>query len=650
MPTKKRSESFFGLHFDFHSRGILPVGENLRRDIVSKLLDEVKPDYVQVDTKGHPGFSSYPTKSGNPAPDMRGDQLMMWRELTAERGIALYGHHSGLYDMKVAADHPHWAVIDENGAVSREYLSVFGDYSDEFLIPQLLELALDYKLDGVWVDGECWGTKLDYSAAAKREWKKISDIEPPKPGDKNFGEYLEFIRTGFRAYVTHYINTVKAKAPDFQITSNWMYSIYMPEKPEVPIDFVSGDYSPQNSVNSARICGRFTANQGLPWDMMAWGHNSAGAWTTSNRSTKEYIQYCQEAAYIIALGGGFQFYNIQYNEGSSVQEWAIPLWKNVASFVREREPFCRGASLLPQVGIFMPSESHTADLNIPFSSGSGSMNSAKGLVHLSQDCGYSSEILETHNLLSRDLSEFGVILLGKASRVDNESIEHLLEYVRDGGSLLAASPEAARLFGFDMTDARDRMIHICEENTLAPIQILTGDFKNSDANEVCGYYYNDNCMSDGPYPAAIEKKVGKGRIIATCFDLGSAYPNNRTGCVKNFYKSKMTKLFKKPLATISGSEYAELVLTRRSDSIFAHLLNHAGEHEVPGVRSYSEIPKLGPITLKLRNDINPDEIYIEPGHIKWEGDAKEIVIDKLEVHTIIEIKTKRTSTFVRQKL
>ena len=141
--VKKRSDSFFGLHFDFHPTEDIVVGDDLRYDVIAKLLDETKPDYVQVDTKGHPGLSSYPTKVGTPAPLMRGDHLRMWRELTAERGIALYGHHSGLFDKRVCKDHPEWAVVNEDGSVNQEFLSVFSEYDDKFLIPQLLELALD---------------------------------------------------------------------------------------------------------------------------------------------------------------------------------------------------------------------------------------------------------------------------------------------------------------------------------------------------------------------------------------------------------------------------------------------------------------------------------------------------------------------------
>ena len=65
----KRSESFLGIHFDFHAGpDCKEVGKNTTPEMVAAILDKVKPDYLQIDCKGHPGYSSYPTKVGNPVP------------------------------------------------------------------------------------------------------------------------------------------------------------------------------------------------------------------------------------------------------------------------------------------------------------------------------------------------------------------------------------------------------------------------------------------------------------------------------------------------------------------------------------------------------------------------------------------------------
>ena len=137
---KKRAESFFGIHFDFHAMPGQIVAEDFRPDLIERLLDGAKPDFVQCDTKGHAGLSSYPTDVGNRADEIREDHLAMWRRLTAERDIALYAHHSGLFDFKIAEQHPDWAVVSEKGERSPSYLSPFSPYADEILIPQIKEL------------------------------------------------------------------------------------------------------------------------------------------------------------------------------------------------------------------------------------------------------------------------------------------------------------------------------------------------------------------------------------------------------------------------------------------------------------------------------------------------------------------------------
>lgn len=127
---KTRENSFFGIHFDFHAQEGQTVGTDFRPEVVAELLDRVKPDYVQCDTKGHYGYSSYPTKIGTPPTAMEHDVLKMWRQLTKERDIALYAHHSGLFDVVAAQKYPHWAVVNADGTVSNAYMSPFGPYAD----------------------------------------------------------------------------------------------------------------------------------------------------------------------------------------------------------------------------------------------------------------------------------------------------------------------------------------------------------------------------------------------------------------------------------------------------------------------------------------------------------------------------------------
>ena len=60
----RRADSFFGLHFDLHpNQNDLQLGRDLTDAMADRLLDAVKPDYVQYDCKGHVGYMGYPPRS-----------------------------------------------------------------------------------------------------------------------------------------------------------------------------------------------------------------------------------------------------------------------------------------------------------------------------------------------------------------------------------------------------------------------------------------------------------------------------------------------------------------------------------------------------------------------------------------------------------
>ena len=114
----RRADSFLGIHFDFHAGyDCTEVGKNVTPEMIERIIDLMHPDYIQCDCKGHAGISSYPTKVGYPAPGFVRDQLRIWRDVTARRGVALYMHYSGVWDNEAVKHHPDWARVDEKGAI-----------------------------------------------------------------------------------------------------------------------------------------------------------------------------------------------------------------------------------------------------------------------------------------------------------------------------------------------------------------------------------------------------------------------------------------------------------------------------------------------------------------------------------------------------
>jgi hypothetical protein len=62
---------------------------------------EVKQHLLaQCDCKGHPGWTSWPTKIGSTSPGVKKDALRIYRDVTRELGIKLGMHFSSLWDAR----------------------------------------------------------------------------------------------------------------------------------------------------------------------------------------------------------------------------------------------------------------------------------------------------------------------------------------------------------------------------------------------------------------------------------------------------------------------------------------------------------------------------------------------------------------------
>mgnify|MGYP003676466410 CR=1 FL=1 len=111
-----RAESFFGFHFDFHATDQdKELGKLFDQEMLDNFLSLTKPDYIQIDSKGHPGYSSYPTKVGFSANSFVKDPMRIWRDITNKNNIPLFVHYSGLWDGKAINENPDWARIKPDG-------------------------------------------------------------------------------------------------------------------------------------------------------------------------------------------------------------------------------------------------------------------------------------------------------------------------------------------------------------------------------------------------------------------------------------------------------------------------------------------------------------------------------------------------------
>lgn len=649
MAIKKRNESFFGLHFDFHASPDktegMTVGARTTEEMVRQVCDLVHPDFLQVDCKGHPGYSSYPTKAGTAIAPMEGDPLKVWRKVTREQDVALYMHYSGVIDEKAVEDHPEYACVGPDGTPDKKATSTFGPYVDELLIPQMLELAGEYGVDGIWVDGECWGTQMDYSPKALALFREktgvdLSQSPPTAPGAPYYEEYRNFCRQQFRDYVAHYVTAVHEKCPNFQIASNWAFSCHMPEPVCAPVDFLSGDYSPGNSLNSARFEGRGLAPQGKPWDLMAWNFR----WDPNSayRCPKHPRQMMQEAAAVLALGGGFQCYITQNRDGS-VKMNQIRGMAEVAEFCRKRQPYCHKGSMAPQAVIVNSTTDYLLNAKGLFSN--DAYDAIRGWTALLCESQQVFEIRSEHNLTGK-LSQWPLVLvpeLGK--RMEDGFIAELLAYAEAGGSLVLSGARTiaafARVSGgaLPLVGEPAASYFSADKAMWSGLDRRYGCFAAADG-EVTGWGCADEDGDGQVLPAVQVMPYGKGKIALFSMDLGGAYKIAATCTARALVKDTFAKLYR-PMVEVLGSMYVDVTVLEKDGSYFVQLLNTNGGHSNAGLGNIDEIPPVGPLAVSIALPQPPRRVTLQPEGRALSGEYRDgrfhTVVDRVEIHEIIAV-------------
>jgi len=603
LKPKKRADSFFGVHFDFHaSAKDTSIGKRLTPATIDSMLTAVKPDFIQVDTKGHPGISSYPTKVGSSPGKFIADPLKLFREVTLKRGVALYSHYSGILDAKAVADHPDWARIDLNGKKNTGATSIFGPYADQLLIPQLKELSSTYHINGVWVDGEDWAMGDDISAPALAAYQKATGktFDAATATAQQKADYTAFNRTAFHQYLNKYAMALHQFDPDFQITSNWSFSSFMPGPVDAAIDYISGDVTSDDAA-TVDFEARCMAPQGKPWDLMIWGFSSdkdgkGFYWKPARRLEIG-------AAKILSQGGAYQIY-IPQNHDASLNTETIPTLKEVAEFCREREAFCFKTQPIPQVALLLSSTEKYKEAKSLFNNNDGGNDRVKGTLSALLNAGYSVEVLQEHHL-KNTLNKYPLLVIPEYNNLEPELISQIKIYVSKGGRVMVIGKKSSSLFADVLETAP------VDSNNAAHVITRSGN-------------------------------LGKGKLLGVYADVSKGQLSNDVS--RQTTTELITKLFPEPIAQIEGSNRIHLTVNTKNKATLLHLVN---ENTTPVVVNNVNDVKLTPIQpfiLSYRSAAKPKTVFLEPGHIplnytynKDLGLSK-ISIPQVDIYSIVVIR------------
>ncbi len=642
---------YFGLHFDFHATVYdSTIGHNLSERALDSLLTAVKPDFIQVDCKGHPGVSSYPSKvpTATVAPSMNKDPLAFYRAVTRKHGVDLYLHYSGVFDEAVLAKHPTWAAQKADGSIDHSKTSVHGPYADSLLIPQLSELA-SYGADGVWVDGECWATVPDYSPVALARFQAETGIQtvPRSEKEAGYNAFRNFARQSFVRYLNKYVNAVHQHNPGFRIASNWAYSSMMPEPVTTNVDYLSGDLTPGNSVNSAALEGRVMAAQGQlykkPWDLMSWGF-WYGFNPVEQGDQKTAIHLMQDAAEVLALGGGFQAY-YQQSRNAALPLRNLSVMTELSRFVRARQPFCEGSKPVPQIAVvYATSTVRAFDHNLFSNSQAHRIN---GVLTALLDAQFPVEVLSEQHLQGR-MAQYPLIVVSQQDSLSPDFRRELLNYARQGGHLLIIGTQTTRSFAAELgvlptngpkiNSSRTVLVNgqtVMLTGPFLPVQIVSKETKS------IGQFLSSEAGGPAPGVVATQTVFGQGVLTAIYGDLSADYRQHQSPKLRDFIASFVWPLLPKPLVEVNGSHLVHVVLNQQRNRLAINLINTGGRHADPKVFTYDEVPSLTNLTIRLRADRKPRRIIQQPENrpltVRYADGIATVIVPTLTVHSILTV-------------
>ncbi len=633
-PRLKRKDCFFGLHFDLHPQATDTVlGRDLTDAMAEDVLNKVGPDYVQYDCKGHAGYMGFASKTGTPSPGIVKDSLAIWRRATARHGVGLFIHFSGIWDSLAIKQHPDWAVVHADGTRDPNATSTFGPYVDRLMIPELREAAEKYDLDGAWIDGECWATKADYSAAVA---KAFGEPLPKSAKDPRWLEFLELNREQFRKQVRHYVDELHRARPGFQVASNWLYSTYVPERPTLPVDFISGDYLGNASISTARLEARYMGATGLPWDLMAWGFQRGG--TKLGHQHKSAIALSQEASVVLAQGGGFQIYYPPSRAGW-LDSHLVDVMAKVARFCRARQKFSHKTEPVPEIGVLVSKHSLYATSNKMFGGWGANADPARGMMDALIDSHYSVDAVPDWKF-SEVASRYKLIVVPDWPGIGAEMKAAIEKHVNAGGRVLIAGVENARLFadvlGVGLKDpSGDSFVLGDEIFSNAGSGWLVVEPRTA---EVIAERYPAHDATRDARPAATLTNLGKGQLAAIYGPIGSVYAWVHTPAARQFLRRVVDKVYS-PTVKIDGPPTLEIALRRKQSSLLLHIVNCTGMQLAADYVAGDFVPHVGPVGVEMKLARAPRSVTMEPGGRalkgSFAGGAWRGTIDRIDVHEIV---------------
>jgi hypothetical protein len=647
---------FRQVHLDFHtSEHVKDIGADFDPQAFAATLKRAHVDSVTVFGRCHHGYIYYDTQKfpERKHPHLvRKDLLKEQIEACHKQNIRAPIYITIQWDQFTAEAHPEWRQVTESGALEGRppyepgfyrRLCLNSPYAD-FVKTHIDELFQLVSVDGLFLDIV---HAQDCSCVRCRREMHARGIDPAKADlRKAFGaqvtnrwkeELTAFIRRRSKGCSIFYNGG--HVGPGIRATAKTYSHLELESLP-------SGGWGYLHFPLTARYA-RTLGQQAL--GMTGKFHTSWGDFhSLKNRPALEF-----ECFQMLALGAKCSVGD-QLHPRGKLDAATYELIGAVYESVEKKEPWCKGARALVDIGVLSPEESAPTGGRTP--------PSTRGVVRMLQEGAHQFDIVDSQS----DFGSYRVLVLPDEIVVEAKLAEKLGRFLRGGGAVLtsyksALGPHAGRVLGVrvkgdapfspDFIRARSKLGKGLPQTEL--VMYLQGleiapAGKGEVLADVVVPYFNRSYrqfFSHRHTPSAGQVGyagvVQTGRVIAFAHPVFTQYAKNAPRWVKLLVLNALELLLPEPLVRHDGPTtlIATLNEQRAHKRTVLHLLHYVPERRGDDFDVIEDVLPLFDLKVSVRTGKAPNQVVAVPQErpvpFAFKNGRTEITVPRLVGHEMI---------------
>ncbi|MBF9017435.1 MULTISPECIES: alpha-amylase family protein [unclassified Oceanispirochaeta] len=668
--------SYRQIHMDFHTGDQIPrVGNEFKGDEFASILKSADVDSITCFARCHHGWLYYDSKKFpelvHPSLEQR-DLLREQIEACHKEGIRVPIYTTIQWDGKMSYEHPEYCVVTPDGAIDGykphepgfySFLCVNTAYRD-FLKEHLKEILTTLPVDGIFMDIV---QERDCSCKSCMDGMKERGFDVLKKEQRM--KYAHIMLREFKKEISSFIREYN---DDCSIFFNGSHV-----GPGIRDSLGSYTHLEVESLPSGGwgythfpLVSRFTRGLGKEFvGMTGKFHTNWGDFHSyKNKASLEY-----ECFNMLAQGGGCSIGD-QLIPSGKIDRVAYDLIGSVYKSVKDKEPWCRNAESLADIGVFNLEEWSVGE------------NPAAmiGALRLLEEPGLQFDLIDSLS----DFKKYKLIIMADLVPVDVTLKTKLQAYLDNGGKILASFESglvasgkkfAMESFGIEKIEVDDRdwkgdksSGKDYHTNDYCDFIIPEGEFfrglpkvehsmyirglsvkagKNTEvlSNTVKPWFYRDPDHFCGHQQTSSSGEIGTpavtygNDILYFSHPVFTIYRKKGPLWIKKMVSNGIEKLIK-PRISHDGPSTLKVMVNRQTQERrwIIHLLHYIPEKRCEQIEIIEDIIPLYNISLSLLSEHRPLDITVVPEMKKveftYDSHKADFSISKIEGHCMVEVK------------